>query len=105
MGLRGSPVTLTTPGHLTTCRRHRTKKKDLLPGPRDHSGNGRLGLCEDGVHQTGEVGLTDQDSHDFDPDFVFVLQAEKEQIVLGVEEFAAKYKWKNVPALVKFTGK
>jgi WD40 repeat protein len=39
----------------------------------------------------------------FQPQFVFVLQAEKEQIMLSVAEFEAKYGWKNTPAQVTFT--
>jgi hypothetical protein len=38
----------------------------------------------------------------FKPQFVFVLQAEKEQLMLSVAEFEAKYGWKNTPSQVTF---
>ena len=38
----------------------------------------------------------------FQPQFVFVLQAEKYQVMLSVAEFETKYGWKNTPAQVTF---
>lgn len=39
----------------------------------------------------------------FQPQFVFVLQTEKDQTMLSVAEFESKYGWKNAPAQVTFT--
>jgi WD40 repeat protein len=41
----------------------------------------------------------------FQPDFFYVLQTDKEQLTLKVDDFASRYRWKNVPALVKFANK
>ena len=41
----------------------------------------------------------------YQPEFVFVLQTDKEQEKVSVADFADRYHWKNVPALVKFSGK
>jgi WD40 repeat protein len=41
----------------------------------------------------------------FHPDFFYVLQTEKEQLTVKVEDFANHYKWKNVPNQVKFANK
>jgi hypothetical protein len=40
-----------------------------------------------------------------EPDLVCVVQLERGQATLEPAEFAAKYRWKNAPALVKWTGK
>ena len=42
---------------------------------------------------------------DCEPEFVFILQTEKEQEMLSLADFAGRYHWKNVPAMVKFSGK
>lgn len=39
----------------------------------------------------------------FEPDFLFVLQTDTEQLMLNVNEFAAKYKLRNSPNQVRFT--
>ncbi|HEX3654599.1 MAG TPA: WD40 repeat domain-containing protein [Pirellulales bacterium] len=39
----------------------------------------------------------------FEPDFLFVLQTEKEQAMLSVADFASKYRLKNTPTQVRFT--
>lgn len=39
------------------------------------------------------------------PQFVFVVQTSGEQLMLEPAEFAKRFRWKNVPNTVKFTGK
>ena len=41
----------------------------------------------------------------FEPEFLFILQTEKEQEMVSVADFAERYHWKNVPTAVKFSGK
>ena len=49
------------------------------------------------VHKAGEATQAEAQ--------VAVLQTDKEQLKVGVEDFAAHYKWKNVPTQVKFANK
>jgi WD40 repeat protein len=61
------------------------------------------------IAEPNQVTAVSADGHyrhapGLEPDLVGVVQKEQGQETLSLQEFASRYRWKNLPAQVKLTG-